>query len=95
MADDVVPVAAASAAAPVGAGLADALAALKAEVEGFTASPPDRPSTLVRRLDAFEELRGRAELYKSVLSVTVADLDSTLASLTAAVETLLNQKAAA
>ena len=35
----------------------DELAALKAEVEGFMASPPDRPSTLVRRLDAFEGLQ--------------------------------------
>ena len=59
------------------------------------ASPPERQSTLARRLDAFEELSYKAELYKQVLSVTVADLDQTLASLTATVETLLNAKAAA
>lgn len=75
--------------------LTDDLAALKAEVETFKASPPDRQATLVRRLDAFEDLRGRAELYKSVLSVTVADLDSTLNSLAASVETLLKQRVAA
>jgi hypothetical protein len=73
----------------------DELAALKAEVEGFMSSPPDRPSTLVRRLDAFEALKGRAELYRTVLQVHVTDLDSTLAALTANVESLLNQKAAA
>jgi hypothetical protein len=73
----------------------DELAVLKAEVEGFLASPPDRPSTLVRRMDAFEELKNRAALYRDVLQVHVADLDATLAGLTGAVEGLLNAKAAA
>jgi hypothetical protein len=73
----------------------DELAALKAEVEGFVASPPDRPSTLVRRLDAFEGLQARANLYRDVLQVHVADLEMTLAGLASSVETLLNQKAAA
>ncbi len=72
----------------------DELAALKAEVEGFMASPPDRPTTLVRRLDAFEGLQARANLYRDVLQVHVADLETTLAGLTASVESLLNQKAA-
>jgi hypothetical protein len=74
--------------------LTEELAALKTEVEAFMASPPERQSTLARRLDAFEELSSKAELYKQVLSVTVADLDQTLASLTSTVETLLNAKAA-
>ena len=71
------------------------LAALKAEVEGegFMASLPDRPSTLVRRLDAFEGLQARANLYRNVLQVRVDDLEATLLSLTASVENLLNQKA--
>jgi hypothetical protein len=73
----------------------DELAALKYEVEGFVASPPDRPSTLVRRLDAFEGLRARANLYRDILQVHVADLETTLSELTTSVETLLNQKAAA
>jgi hypothetical protein len=73
----------------------DELAALKTEVEGFIASPPDRPSTLVRRLDAFEELKNRAALYRDVLQVHVTDLDATLTGLTVAVEGLLNQKVAA
>jgi len=72
----------------------DELAALKAEVEGFMASPPDRPSTLVRRLDAFEGLQARAGLYRDVLQVHVDDLEATLAGLTASVESLLNEKAA-
>jgi len=68
---------------------------LKAEVEGegFMASLPDRPSTLVRRLDAFEGLQARANLYRNVLQVRVDDLEATLLSLTASVENLLNQKA--
>ncbi len=73
----------------------DDLAHLKAEVEEFVAAPPDRPSTLVRRLDAFEALRSRAALYRDVLQVHVADLDSTLSALTESVEGLLDQKAAA
>lgn len=72
----------------------DELAALKAEVEGFVASPPDRPTTLVRRLDAFEGLQARANLYRDVLHVHVADLENTLAGLTASVENLLDKKAA-
>ena len=73
----------------------DELAALKTEVEGFMASPPDRPSTLVRRLDAFEGLQARANLYRDVLQVHVNDLEATLMGLTASVEGLLNQKSAA
>ena len=62
------------------------LAALKAEVEGLVTSPPDRPSTLVRRLDAFESLQARANLYRDVLQVHVQDLNKTIAGLTASVE---------
>jgi hypothetical protein len=72
----------------------DELAALKTEVEGFMAAPPDRLSTLVRRLDAFEGLQARANLYRDVLQVHVADLETTLVGLTASVESLLNQRAA-
>jgi hypothetical protein len=72
----------------------DELAQLKAEVEGFMTSPPERPSTLVRRLDAFECLKARAELYRTLLNVHVRDLDQTLTDLASSVEALLNQKAA-
>jgi hypothetical protein len=68
---------------------------LKAQVEGFLASPPDRPSTLVRRLDAFESLKARAALYKDVLQVHVTDLDGTLDALASNVESMLGTQAAA
>jgi hypothetical protein len=71
------------------------LAALQTEIDGFLQSPPDRPSTLVRRFDAFEELRQRAELYHQVLKVQVEALDTRLLSMAQAVETLLSKKAAA
>jgi hypothetical protein len=73
----------------------DELAQLKAEVEGFIASPPDRLSTLVRRIDAFEALKIRAALYRDVLQVHVKDLDTTLAELVRSVEHLLDDKLAA
>ncbi len=73
----------------------DELAVLKAEVAGFVVSPPDRPSTLVRRLDAFEALKNRAALYRDVLQVHVQDLDKTLADLAGSIEKILNEKVAA
>jgi hypothetical protein len=54
-----------------------------------------QPSTLVRRLDAFEGLHARANLYRDILQVHVKDLETTLTEFTTSVETLLNQKAAA
>ena len=80
---------------PAKLAIEDELAALKTEVDGFMASPPDRTSTLVRRLDAFEGLQARANLNRDVLQVHVADLEVTHSGLTASVESLLNQKAAA
>ncbi len=68
---------------------------LKAEVDGFVAAPPERPSTLARRFDAYEALRSRAQLYRDVLQVQVADLDQQLDGMTASVEQLLQQKQAA
>lgn len=68
------------------------LTELKAEVESFLASPPERASTLARRFDAFDALRGRAQLYRDVLNVQVKDLDSTLSQLGDSIERLLNAK---
>ena len=68
---------------------------LKAEVQGFVTQPPERPSTLARRFDAFEALRSRAQLYRDILEVQVLDLDVQLDAMTASVEKLLQQKAAA
>ncbi len=68
------------------------LGELKTEVEEFLAQPPERTSTLVRRFDAFEALRGRAQLYRDILNVQVKDLDSTLSGLGASIEKLLASK---
>jgi hypothetical protein len=71
----------------------DDLSALRAEVDGFLQEPPERPSTLVRRLQTFEELRSKARLYHSILQVQVSDLETTLNELTLNVEGLLATKA--
>jgi hypothetical protein len=71
------------------ASITDDLSALRAEIDGFMKLPPDRPSTLMRRLQTFEELRAKARLYHSVLQVQVSDLEATLTELTQNVETLL------
>ncbi len=68
------------------------LRALKTEIDGFLKAPPDRASTLIRRFDAFDALRGKALLYRNVLQVEVQDLDQQLDRLSASVEELLNQK---
>lgn len=65
---------------------------LRTEVESFLAQPPERTSTLVRRFDAFDALRGRAQLYRDVLNVQVKDLDSTLTQLASSIEILLSSK---
>ena len=46
-------------------------------------------------LDAFEGLQARANLYRDVLQLHVADLEATVTGSSASVENLLNQKAAA
>lgn len=71
------------------------LAELKTEVETFLAQPPERTSTLVRRFDAFDALKGRAQLYRDILQVQVRDLDATLNELAASIERLLTEKHAA
>lgn len=71
------------------------LTELKVEVESFLAQPPGRTSTLVRRFDAFDALKGRAQLYRDILQVQVKDLDSTLTQLASSIETLLSSKNAA
>ena len=68
------------------------LAALQTEIASFIGAPPERASTLVRRFDAFEALRGKARLYREVLAVEVQGLDDQLDKLSGAVEDLLQQK---
>lgn len=75
------------------AAIEDDLVALRAEIQGFLADPPERASTLMRRLQAFEELRNKARLYHSVLSVHVQDLEASLNELTLNVEGLLQSRA--
>lgn len=77
------------------ASLEDELAQLQTEIAAFVSAPPERASTLTRRLDAFEALRGRARLYRSILSVQVTDLDAQLDHMAATVDGLLAQKTAA
>ncbi|MCX5745754.1 MAG: hypothetical protein NT062_25035, partial [Proteobacteria bacterium] len=43
------------------------LVQLQTEIAAFVSMPPDRVTTLTRRLDAFEALRDRAKLYRNVL----------------------------
>jgi hypothetical protein len=45
--------------------LEDDLTALRAEIDSFLQAPPDRVSTLTRRLETFDELRAKARLYSS------------------------------
>jgi hypothetical protein len=68
---------------------------LKREIAEFTSTPPERASTLTRRLEAFDGLRARARLYRDVLHVQVQDLDQQLGQLSRVVERLLTQKSAA
>lgn len=63
---------------------------LRAEIDGFIneeSSP--RPQTLEDRLEAFENLRARAQLYQSILSVTVTDLETQLGTMETEVQKLL------
>jgi hypothetical protein len=73
--------------------LEDDLTVLTAEIDAFLHEPPDRVSTLTRRLATFDELRAKARLYHSVLEVQVSDLEATLDGLTRHVEGLLQAKA--
>jgi hypothetical protein len=45
------------------------------KIAAFMSMPPERASTLPRRLEAFAALRERAKLYRSVLAITMTDLD--------------------
>jgi hypothetical protein len=65
------------------------LAELQTEIQQFVATPPDRVSTLQRRLEMFDELRRRADLYQTVLRAQVTGLADSLAGMTVAVEGLL------
>lgn len=76
------------------ASLETELAQLQTEIAAFVSAPPERASTLTRRLEVFDGLRNRARLYRSILSVQVADLDAELDRMASTVGRLLAQKAA-
>ena len=71
------------------------IASLAAELEAFLAAPPSRTSTLTNRLEAFEQLKARGQLYSSVLHVSFLDLEDKLAALTQSVEQMLDSRAEA
>ena len=96
---DVVPIhASAEATAALGdaarASIDEEITALRTEIEGFLSNPPERASTLARRLETFEGLRSKARLYHTVLQVQVQDLETALNKLTLQVEGMLQTKAA-
>jgi len=62
---------------------------LQAEIKAFVDEPPGRTLTLVRRLETFEDLRAKAQLYQSVLNVQVSDLETSLSELAGKVRELL------
>lgn len=73
--------------------LEDELAALRAELEEFKAAPPDRSSTLERRLQRYAELSTKARLYHDILKVQVDDLDHELHGMAATIQALLSSAA--
>ena len=66
------------------------VANLQREIAAFLEEPPERTSTLVRRLEQFQALRAKAGLYHSVLSVQITDLDASLDELSRTVQRLLD-----
>jgi hypothetical protein len=77
------------------ASLEQELADLQAEIAAFQAEPPRRTSTVSNRLLAFEALRARAELYRSILAVNLDGLDTGIAHLVVEVEQMLQHSLAA
>lgn len=77
------------------ASIEDELIALRTEIDGFVTLPPERTSTLERRLEVFDALRGRARLYRDVLSVEVSSLDHQIDQLAATVTQMIDRKSQA
>lgn len=76
------------------ASIEDELNALQTEVQEFLACPPERASTLIRRLNTYQDLRSRANLYQTVLSAQVNGLSESLAQMEQQVSGLLESKRA-
>jgi hypothetical protein len=75
--------------------LEDELRALRAELEEFKTTPPERSSTLERRLQLYAELSAKAQLYRDILKVQVDDLNQDLDGMAATIRQLLGTSAAA
>jgi hypothetical protein len=76
------------------ASIVEELAALQTEMQQFLATPPDRASTLMRRLEHFDDLRRRAYLYHTVLQAQVVGLGDNLSEMERQVRGLLDEKRA-
>jgi hypothetical protein len=76
------------------ASIEEELTALQAEMQEFLQTPPDRASTLIRRLDHFADLRRRASLYQTVLEAQVVGLSENLTAMEGQVHGLLDDKRA-
>jgi hypothetical protein len=74
--------------------LEDELSGLAAEVDEFLAAPPERESTLTRRLEVFDDLRSRAALYATVLRSNLDGVLLRLDTLASSVESMLADRAA-
>lgn len=72
------------------------LAKIREEIDGFLTNGVDgtHTGTLERRLEVFSDLRARADLYRSILNVTVEDLGEQVDAMEASVHSLLAMKAA-
>lgn len=66
------------------------ISSLRTEITAFMDVPPERSSTLLRRLEQFQELKEKAGLYRSVLSLQVTDLEASIDELTRSVQRLLD-----
>jgi hypothetical protein len=76
------------------ASIEEELTALQTEMQQFLQTPPDRASTLMRRLEHFDDLRRRASLYQTVLQAQVEGLAENLSEMERQVHGLLDSKKA-
>jgi predicted nucleic acid-binding Zn-ribbon protein len=77
------------------ASIEEELTALQSEMQQFLQTPPDRASTLMRRLEHFDDLRRKANLYQTVLQAQVEGLAENLTEMERQVQGLLDSKRAA
>jgi len=76
------------------ASIEEELTALQTEMKQFLQTPPDRASTLMRRLEHFDDLRRKASLYQTVLQAQVEGLAENLTAMEQQVHGLLDSKRA-